>query len=499
MATACSIPTVRLGVTGLSRAGKTVFITALVHGLTRGGRLPVFERLATGRIARARLEPQPDDAVPRFDYENHVRALTEERRWPNSTGRHQRAAARHRLSAAERRGPHASRSTSSTIPASGCSTCRCSPRAYEQWSAESLALSRARTAREACGALARRIWRRSIAEAREDEQAALTVGRAVHRLSARLPRRALRHEPAAARPLPDARRSRGLAGADLRAARRAGRRQRAGGLAVGDDGAALRGLQGRRGAAVLPRSFRAARPPDRAGRRARRVQRRARGAARSRSRAGRDPRLLPHRPHRRFVSSLFRPRIDRILFAATKADHLHHSSHDRLEAILRRMVDRAADARRTSPAPPSTWWRSPRCAQRARRRSQRGREKLPSIIGTPAAGESANGELFDGETEVATFPGRPARRSRGAVQGDGFRGPASAAADEADYRFLRFRPPQLERDPTALARPAPHPPRPCAAIPDRRPTAMSEDPQARGLQARRSRRGRGGRRRARPR
>ena len=29
-------PTVRLGVTGLSRAGKTVFITALVHGLTRG-------------------------------------------------------------------------------------------------------------------------------------------------------------------------------------------------------------------------------------------------------------------------------------------------------------------------------------------------------------------------------------------------------------------------------------------------------------------------------
>src|SRR3977135_3213427 len=78
-------PTVRLGVTGLSRAGKTVFITALIHGLTRGGRFPVFEPLATGRIARARLEPQPDDAVPRFDYENHVRTLIEDRRWPNST------------------------------------------------------------------------------------------------------------------------------------------------------------------------------------------------------------------------------------------------------------------------------------------------------------------------------------------------------------------------------------------------------------------------------
>src|SRR6266568_9519907 len=80
-------PTVRLGVTGLSRAGKTVFITALIHGLTRGGRFPIFEPYATGRIARARLEPQPDDAVPRFDYENHVRTLIEQRRWPSSEER----------------------------------------------------------------------------------------------------------------------------------------------------------------------------------------------------------------------------------------------------------------------------------------------------------------------------------------------------------------------------------------------------------------------------
>ena len=36
-------PTVRLGVTGLSRAGKTVFITALVHNLVHGGRLPLFD------------------------------------------------------------------------------------------------------------------------------------------------------------------------------------------------------------------------------------------------------------------------------------------------------------------------------------------------------------------------------------------------------------------------------------------------------------------------
>ena len=36
-------------------------------------RLPVFEAYAAGRIARAVLEPQPDDAVPRFDVERHVR------------------------------------------------------------------------------------------------------------------------------------------------------------------------------------------------------------------------------------------------------------------------------------------------------------------------------------------------------------------------------------------------------------------------------------------
>src|SRR5437762_4315076 len=80
-------PTVRLGVTGLSGAGKTVFITALVHDLIHGARLPVFEPLASGRIARSRLEPQPDDAVPRFEYERHVDALVKNRAWPESTRR----------------------------------------------------------------------------------------------------------------------------------------------------------------------------------------------------------------------------------------------------------------------------------------------------------------------------------------------------------------------------------------------------------------------------
>ena len=74
-ATGLVTPSLRLGVTGLARAGKTVFITALVHNLIHGGRLPVFKAYASGRVTGAGLQPQPDDAVPRFDYEDHVRAL----------------------------------------------------------------------------------------------------------------------------------------------------------------------------------------------------------------------------------------------------------------------------------------------------------------------------------------------------------------------------------------------------------------------------------------
>ncbi|MEC9343935.1 MAG: YcjX family protein, partial [Pseudomonadota bacterium] len=78
-------PGVRLGVTGLSRSGKTIFITALVHNLVHGGRLPLFEPFASGRIARAHLTPQPSFDVPRFQYEDHVRKLVEDRLWPEST------------------------------------------------------------------------------------------------------------------------------------------------------------------------------------------------------------------------------------------------------------------------------------------------------------------------------------------------------------------------------------------------------------------------------
>ena len=78
--------TIRLGVTGLSRAGKTVFITSLIANLLDRGRMHQFLAASTGRITHAYLQPQPDDTIPRFDYETHLGAMTgTEPHWPQST------------------------------------------------------------------------------------------------------------------------------------------------------------------------------------------------------------------------------------------------------------------------------------------------------------------------------------------------------------------------------------------------------------------------------
>lgn len=78
--------TIRLGVTGLARAGKTVFITSLVANLLDRGRMPQLVAQSEGRILSSYLQPQPDDTVPRFDYETHLGALTARTpQWPDST------------------------------------------------------------------------------------------------------------------------------------------------------------------------------------------------------------------------------------------------------------------------------------------------------------------------------------------------------------------------------------------------------------------------------
>lgn len=79
-------PEIRLGVTGLSRAGKTVFITSLIANLMDRGRMPQLLGAAHGNIKSAYLRPQPDDTIARFDYETHLAAMTgPEPHWPQST------------------------------------------------------------------------------------------------------------------------------------------------------------------------------------------------------------------------------------------------------------------------------------------------------------------------------------------------------------------------------------------------------------------------------
>jgi predicted YcjX-like family ATPase len=83
-----SDPVIRLGVTGLSRAGKTVFITSLVANLMNRDRMPQLRAAARGAIRAAYLQPQPDDTIPRFRYEDHLSALTgSDPHWPQGTRR----------------------------------------------------------------------------------------------------------------------------------------------------------------------------------------------------------------------------------------------------------------------------------------------------------------------------------------------------------------------------------------------------------------------------
>jgi hypothetical protein len=145
---------------------------------------------------------------------------------------------------------------------------------------------------------------------------------------------------------------------------------------------------------------------------------------------------------RTFLSALLRPRADRLLFAATKADHLHHTSHDRLEAILRRMVERAIRRADLTGAAVDVIALS---AVRATREAEvrQGGVMLPCILGEPMPGAAA--AAANATAEVAVFPGElPDDPDRLFAPGAApFRG-LTAAGDDTDFRFVRFRPPLLE-------------------------------------------------------
>jgi predicted YcjX-like family ATPase len=73
----------------------------------------------------------------------------------------------------------------------------------------------------------------------------------------------------------------------------------------------------------------------------------------------------------------------------------------------------------------------------------RGRESLPAIIGTPFEGQTVGREAFDGAAEVASFPGDLPEDPAALLARNGFKG-LTAQANDADFRFLRFRPPATE-------------------------------------------------------
>src|SRR5690606_4594194 len=97
-------------------------------------------------------------------------------------------------------------------------------------------------------------------------------------------------------------------------------------------------------------------------------------------------------------------RIDRTLLAATKADHLHHADHDHLETILSRLVARARQRAEFAGADVEVLALASVRATREGTVTSRG-EQLPSIVGTPLPGETVDGRIFDGKTEIAMFPG----------------------------------------------------------------------------------------------
>ena len=144
-------------------------------------------------------------------------------------------------------------------------------------------------------------------------------------------------------------------------------------------------------------------------------------------------------------------RIDRILFAATKADHLHQSSHDRLEAILSLITKRAADRAIFQGAEVKALAFTALRATREDEMAPRGKERLPCIVGTPLPGERAGLQVFDGTKPVAVFPGDLPADPATALTG------AMANTGDGAIRAIRFRPPRIALDgPTGRPSPWPH-------------------------------------------
>ena len=450
-------PTVRLGVTGLSRAGKTVFISALVHNILHGGRLPLFTPASSGRVKAAALKPQPSMELPRFQYEEHVRTLVEKRQWPSST----RSVAELRLTIEYESASVWNRTFGSgrlnidivdypgewllDLPLLGMS--------YEEWSAQAVALSREGKRRKLASK-----WHSLLEKAKADDPAdEMLVQEMALAFTGYL--RACRQDSTALSTLPpgrflmpgDLEGSPALTFAPLD-------------MASGDSNPAAKdGSRARESLAAMMRDryeayksvvvkpfFREhfarldrqivlvdALNAINAGPEAVADLETALGDILACFRTGSGS----------LISSLFGPRIDRILFAATKADHLHHENHDRLEALLSRLVASASEKARFAGARVEVLAMA---AVRATREAfvQEGKDRLPVILGTPMQGETIDGEVFDGKTETAIFPGDLPQDPLVLLRNGG--------AEVPDLRFLRFRPPAIETGAGGIQLSLPH-------------------------------------------
>ena len=337
---AFSEPVIRLGVTGLARAGKTVFITSLVANLLDRARMTGLVAQADGRIVTAYLQPQPDDTVPRFDYENHLADLTSANpQWPDST----RAVSELRLSLKVRpsgllagmQGPRVVHLDIVDYPGEWLLDLGLIDRSYSDWSAEMLARienrSQAADFLEAArGASGKESWEEPDAQAlaraytgyleaaRQAGYSDLTPGRFL------LPGEMAGSPALTFAPLPP------------------------------EPSAPRKGLW-----REMERRFEAyknkvAKPffRDHFSRIDRQVVLvDALGAIHKGPRAVEDLRqtlsdiLEAFQPGRNsFLSRLFiGQRVEKILFAATKADHLHHSQHGALSGIMQALVRDAVD------------------------------------------------------------------------------------------------------------------------------------------------------------
>ena len=457
VATGGGTPTVRLGVTGLSRAGKTVFISALVHNLIHGGRLPLFDTHADGRLIEARLMPQPDDDVPRFDYEAHVADLIDKRIWPNSTRRisELRLTIEYESAWMLKRTLGRGRLNLDIVdyPGEWLLDLALLRKSYAEWSAEVIAASR-----QAHRSGLAEAWHARLANADptapESEEKARGLAEAFvvylqmvrsqeHALSTFTPGRFLMPGDLAGSPA--------LTFSPLD---------------VTADCSSTRDTL----AAMMERRYEAYKTHvvkpffrDHFARLDRQIVLvDMLTALNGGSTALRDLEqtltdvLGAFRPGRAsWLRSVLTRRIDRILFAATKADHVHHSDHDRLARLLGSLVRRATERAAFVGAEVLIL---PTAAVRATREVliKRDGDRLPGIAGVPLAGERMGGETYDGEMEIALFPGDLPEDPESIFNSPEEGYEPGIAKEMPAVRFLRFRPPRLERTSEGVTLSLPH-------------------------------------------